>query len=235
MIQEHEFNTRWWGSPVGVVTGPEFFATARADRLKLMEPYQWVELSLPLNQSLRYSRDIFETGFRQVDTQVSFRINLRKLAGSKGAAGLEARFADEQPFAVTATAIADFTSERFLQIPGATQDKVNERFALWSSDLISASPAHCIQLSNDEQVQGWFLSQQGDSGAINLALAMLSSDASISGLYVYRKALQAYAQRGHKLGWASFSASNTPVHNIYSSLGAHFTAPRGNWFWFSPG
>ncbi len=231
MIAEHVFNTRWWGDAVGVVTNPEFFTLALTDRSELLKPYAWVELSLGLSESLRHARAIFETGFIQVDTQVMFRINIRKIPDSKSLAGLQAQFADEDPFSMESGMVADFTSERFLQIPGATQERVNQRFALWSMDLITASPDYCVQVLHDGQVQGWFLSQP-DEG-VNLSLAMLSSKATVSGMYVYRKALRAYAERGHTLGWASFSISNTPVHNIYSNLGAHFVAPRGNWLWFA--
>lgn len=235
MIAEHTFNTRWWGGPVGVVTSPEFFTLAQADRIGLLQPYEWVELSLSLNESLRHTGAMLETGFVQVDTQVMFRINIRKIPESESLTDLQVQCADEQPFAIQGALIADFSSERFLQIPGATQERVNHRFALWSQDLIAASPDYCVQVLHNGQVQGWFLSQPGESGGINLALAMLSSQATVSGMYVYRKALRAYAERGHILGWASFSISNTPVHNIYSNLGAHFIAPSGNWLWVASG
>lgn len=231
MITEHAFNTRWWGGHVGVVTSPEFFALAPADRSELLKPFEWAELSLGLDESLSHARAIFETGFMQVDTQVMFRINIRKMIDSKFSADLQANFADQHPFVIDGEKIADFTRERFLQIPGATQDRVNQRFALWARLLIEGSPAYCVEITHDEQVQGWFLSQPGKGGSVNLALAMLSAEATVSGMYVYQRALKAYAERGHNAGWASFSISNTAVHNIYSHLGAHFVAPRGNWLW----
>jgi hypothetical protein len=231
MIKEHALNTRWWGDAVGVVTNPDFFTLAPAGRSELLKPYAWVELSLGLSDSLQHARAIFETGFAQVDTQVTFRISIRRVPDSESLAALQTQFADESSFSMDGKMVADFRSERFLQIPGATQELVNQRYALWSSDLINASPDYCVQVLYDGRVQGWFLSRP-DEG-VNLSLAMLSSEATVSGMYVYRKALRAYAERGHALGWASFSVSNTPVHNIYSNLGARFVSPKGNWLWIA--
>ena len=71
-------------------------------------------------------------------------------------------------------------------------------------------------------------------GSLNLTLAMLSPKAEISGVHLYRTAFDTYAKRGAKLGWASFSASNIPVLNIYASLGARFTKAEAYWFWVNP-
>jgi hypothetical protein len=91
-----------------------------------------------------------------------------------------------------------------------------------------------MQLSLNNRLQGWFLSRPGMQHSLNLALAMLSNTAEISGLLLYQQACVAYAGRGHRLGNASFSVTNTPVHNIYAALGARFMTPGGNWLWLSP-
>jgi hypothetical protein len=62
---------------------------------------------------------------------------------------------------------------------------------------------------------------------------MLAKDAVVSGMLLYHKACLEFAQRGHRLGEASFSVTNTAVHNIYAMLGARFLAPVGQWLWIS--
>ncbi len=74
-------------------------------------------------------------------------------------------------------------------------------------------------------VQGWFLAQPGKTHRLQLTLAMLAKDATISGMLLYQKACLEFANRGHRLGEASFSITNTAVHNMYASLKARFLAP----------
>jgi hypothetical protein len=238
-ITDHEFNTRWWGAPVGVVRSAAFFSRPPAERQALLAPWEWVELSSDPERIAGVWQSVNDSGFALADMQVRFRIGLNRVPDAPSLETLDAQFADEHPFEVSD--LADFTHERFLRLPGATQDRVNQRFAMWSADLLAASPGLCIQVSHHGVPQGWFLSQPGsgeagkDGRSINLTLAMLSTSATVSGLYIYQKALRAYAKRGHRLGWASFSVTNQPVHNIYAHLGAHFLAPAGNWLWYGPG
>ena len=101
----------------------------------------------------------------------------------------------------------------------------------WANRLIHARPEACMQVFMDDRPQGWFLSQPGEPRGLNLALAMLSNTAEISGMLLYQQAFVAYAGGGHRLGNASFSVNNTAVHNIYASPGARFLPPRGIWTW----
>ena len=43
MIRLHESNTRWWGSPVGIVDNAAFFTLPDAEREQALAPYRWVE------------------------------------------------------------------------------------------------------------------------------------------------------------------------------------------------
>jgi hypothetical protein len=70
---------------------------------------------------------------------------------------------------------------------------------------------------------------------LNLTLAAARRQARISGFLLYEKGLAAYAARGHRIGFASFSVMNTPVHNIYAKLGARFTPPTAIWLWVAGG
>jgi hypothetical protein len=48
---------------------------------------------------------------------------------------------------------------------------------------------------------------------------------------LYQKAIRAYAAKGTRIGFGSFSVRNTAVLNIYSQLGARFTSAEGVWLW----
>jgi hypothetical protein len=91
-----------------------------------------------------------------------------------------------------------------------------------------------MRLFLNDKLQGWFLSRPVKQHGLNLTLAMLSNTAEISGMLLYQQACVAYAERGYRLGHASFSVTNTAVHNIYATLDARFIPPGGNWLWLSP-
>jgi hypothetical protein len=223
-IKEHEFNSRWWGSSAGVITSAEFFAAPEAVRRAALEAYAWTEFQTPASQSIDL-KELIRSGFTQVDTQIIFRLDLTKVAPPAGSCEFALEFADEQPFAVTAEEMAPFRHERFLALPGATLERVAERYVLWSADLIAQNPASCLRIRYEGRTQGWFLASAA-KGRLMLTLAMLAREATLGGAVLYRAACHAFAGRGHRLGEAGFSVSNTPVHNIYAQMGARFLEPR---------
>lgn len=233
MIRNHKFNTDWWGVPVGFVHDPTFFSLDAAKQENLLEPYAWAEFYSQLDQAPPL-QDLAAAGFIQTDTQIRFLLNLSKVETTTSTDRLDFHFADQKNFDIKVEELAMFTHERFQHIPGCTGTRTNERYALWANRLIREHPETCLQLYLNDKLQGWFLSLPGEQRRLNLALAMLSNSAEISGMLLYQQACVAYAGRGHRLGSASFSVTNTAVHNIYATLGARFMPPGGNWLWLSP-
>jgi hypothetical protein len=232
MIRKHDFNSRWWGSPVGFVHDPAFFSLDSVAQQKSLEPYAWAEFHAQIDQA-PLLRDLATAGFFQTDIQIKFLLNLSKVKASPSTDRLEFHFADQKNFDVEAEELAMFVHERFRHIPGCTEARTNERYALWANHLIREHPETCIQLLLGNRLQGWFLSRPGEKRGLNLTLAMLSNTAQISGMLLYQQAFVAYAARGYRLGNASFSVTNTSVHNIYATVGARFIPPIGNWLWIS--
>lgn len=232
MIKEHEFNTKWWGKPVGIVSDPAFFRLSIDDQSKALSPFAWVEFRSALSSAPSPER-LLRAGFIQIDTQVNFRINLRHISSSPSLEELEVRFADDELFTISAGETAHFENERFLLLPDSKQELIDLRYVMWANDLIAEDPSRCLQVLLNGEVQGWFLSRRTERG-INLALSMLGRGAQLSGQLLYQKALVSYRRRGDHIGWASFSVTNTAVLNIYSGLGARFLPPDGNWLWLHP-
>ncbi len=233
MIRLHEINSRWWGEPAGIVDDAGFFALPDHEREQALAPYRWVEFKSgfagapPLPALAR-------AGFFLVDVQIAFRIALKPGGGSGCSEALMARFADEPGFAYSGDELAPFEHERYIHLPGQTQDRLNARYGDWGKQLIRDHPETCLAILADGEVQGWFLSQPAAAG-LNLTLAAAHHSARISGFLLYEKGLAAYAGRGHRIGFASFSVMNTPVHNIYAKLGARFTPPTAIWLWVAGG
>ncbi len=214
---------------MGIVADGEALLRASPQEVEAAcAPYEWVEFRFLSDAPVDHVA-LLKRGFFAVDTQIRFRVGLPRLRSTPSLERLQVRFAHEEPFDVEAGDILPFGSERYSALPGASEDKMRERYVMWSQLLLRESPEHCLQVHIDGVVQGHFLSRS-QNGRLNLTLAMLHPDASSSGMLLFHKALLAYAARGERVGHASFRATNTPVLNIYSSLGARFLKPELFWF-----
>jgi hypothetical protein len=229
LIREHRANSAWWGERVGILADPAFFSLGRSEQVAVLADYAWVEFKAPLKTAPPAHR-LLEAQFAWVDAQIEFRIGLAHVPSSPSLDPLQVKFADEEPFTIDAGDLKPFVHERFLELPGITPAKLHERYARWARQLVAEQPDSCLEIKYQSQCQGWFLSRRGERG-LNLTLAMLHKEATISGMHLYQKALIAYAGRGQRVGWASFSVGNVSVHNIYARLGAQFTPPVGCWLW----
>lgn len=228
MIRNHEFHSRWWGQPVGVLDDLTFLTLPATERESQLRAFAWVELRAPLAKA--GARALAAAGFAQIDTQIPFRIGIGRVEGGPSLDTLDVTRASDEPFNLAADEVAPFTHERFRHLPGITPERLGQRFALWANAELAAAPEWCLRVTSGGATQGWFLSHQANDG-LHLELAMLHRDARISGVYLYRRALVAYAAWGARVGLARFSVENTPVLNIYASLGAQFLPPIGIWLW----
>jgi hypothetical protein len=229
MIKRHEFNTEWWGEEVGIVSDPEFFRLPQAEQRTALEKFAWVEFVSPVSKVPDH-QSLTSSGLFHTDTQIRFRIDLSHIRPGPCAHALQVENASSAPFEIRLGDLRVFPHERFYVLPGASEARVNNRYVGWSQNLIQQHPATCLRFLQEGRVQGWFLSH-AESASIDLTLAMLSSDSSSSGFDLYSRALAEYNRAGFRLGSASFSVRNTPVHNIYASLGARFLEPRECWMW----
>jgi hypothetical protein len=229
VIRQHDFNSRWWGEPVGIVDQGAFFRLPPGERASALAPFRWVEFKSRFKDAPPLAL-LQAAGFFLVDTQVEFRIGLKAGPASACAEPLSVHFADEAPFDLRGEDVPLFAHERYQHLPGNDPQRTNRRYVEWARQLIGEHPECCLRVTTGDAVQGWFLSRPA-AGGLNLTLAMLHRNATISGFLLYDQALRAYASRGHRIGWAGFSVTNTAVLNIYARLGAHFIAPTGIWLW----
>lgn len=232
MIRLHESNTAWLGRPAGIVTDGAWFELDSAVREAALAPYSWVEFKAPMH-SAPPALLLFRAGFLLADVQMNFRIRLAELSGSPSLDEYDCRSAADEPFTVEPGEARAFEHERFLALPGVTPAQLDFRYVAWARELITRHPEWSLRLTRRGRTQGWFLSEPCGAG-VHLVLAMLSAEATISGQHLYHRSLLEYARRGASLGHAAFSAGNSAVLNIYSQLGARFTAPTGCWLWVRP-
>ena len=231
MIRTHEFNSAWWGNRVGIVDDPAFFQLAPTDCQEQLAQYAWVEYIAPFDTTSPAT--LADAGFFQADTQIPFKAHLQRLPALPDFARLDVVSAVDAPFTLTADRLAVFEHERYRYLPGITPERLNDRYARFANALIAQQPEWCFTVLHKGVEQGWFLCSQSEHG-FGLTLAMLCSDATVSGMAVYQSAMTAFGERGQTLGAARFSITNTAVHNIYAKLGARFLTPQGCWLWIRP-
>jgi hypothetical protein len=229
VIRRHDFNTAWWGEEVGIIDDPALFELSADARAAALQPFAWVELVQPVSR-LPARRRLAEAGFFHTQSQVRFRLDLRRVRATPSAAELVVERADVASFGVAPEEMRPFLHERFYALPGADAARVTARYARWSAELIREHPRTCRRFLREDRVQGWFLAQP-DGSMVNLTLAMLAAESVTSGYDVYARAATEFADLGFNIGWASFSVSNTAVQNIYASLGARFVEPSEYWMW----
>ncbi len=234
MIDSHDFSSQWFGSPVGIVRDAGFFALPAAEREASLKKYSWVEYRAPSIDGAVLTA-LREDGFLQSDVQIHFRLHLEEPAPSPNLDSLSVVRAAQQPFTIGPGDMAEFTHERFRLVPGVTNRRITQRYEMWAAGILKSAPHFCLEVRSERGVEGWFLSSKDPRQAgLNLALAVLHRESRISGMLLYRKALGVYRTMGESIGWASFSATNTPVLNIYSELGARFASSSVIWLWINP-
>lgn len=231
LIREHTFNSRWWGRPVGIIDDTAFFKLTQPEQETALSEFAWAEFKARADDPTLNHQAMAAAGFFHADTQINYRLGLPCAMKPDSLASLQVEFADETPFFVAADDIQTFKYERYLKLPGATTQKVNKRFVIWSNEQIEQAPSCCLRIKYKGQVEGWYLGDTSSGQGLHLTLAMLSRQSDISGLLLFLKAYEAFANRGHRLGWAAFSVQNTPVHNLYAAIGARFLPPTGCWLW----
>jgi hypothetical protein len=233
MIKLHDFNTEWWGKPTGIITDPAFFSLPKEQQIEILAPYQWVEFRAE-DEKHPSLQAISKAGFFQVDTQINFQIDMRKLQPTSNTDALSIHSASKIPFSIDIDSIKSFSAERFKHIPDIKRHKIDERYVLWSKKLIAKNPEWCMEIKKNGIVQGWLLSSKTDKG-LNLTLGMRSLSGDTTWYYIFQKALMEYVKQGADIGWASYSVTNIPVMNVYSALSVRLTGCEHFWLWVNKG
>ncbi len=230
MIHRHDFNSDWWGGDVGVVTDLAFFDRNPAAVQSDLNAFEWVEFATGPDASPAVGARLAAAGFAFSDFQLDGKLRLGRLPAMDGSSDLTVTSAAEHDFDLSTIDTSQFVRERFFALPGVEPELVTRRYTGWAETLAQEHPDLALIVLHRDKPQGWFVSNP-ESGALRLNLAAATADATVSGLLVYHAALTRYAAAGHRVGLARFSTTNTPVLNIYSSMGLRFTGWRCLWLW----
>ncbi len=231
MIETNKYNSAWLGLNAGTLADPGWFLKSASERDTELAGFGFVEFKARMSEAPAATL-LHEAGFFWVDAIIGFRIGLSHLTSTPSLERYDCVSAQAETFHVDGNEMMDFQNERFLSLPGMTSELLAKRYESWANQLIQEDPSSCFRVLLGGKTQGWFLGKKRGT-TVELTLAMLAKGASASGAHLYHKALLAYSNMGCSMGKAAFSVKNTPVLNIYSSMGAHFTQPEGVWMWVS--
>jgi hypothetical protein len=234
VISIHDFNSQWWGGPVGIVRDPSFFSLSRAENERLLEPYDWVEFKSHRGDLVVESAAA-RCGFQFVDLQIVYKAGLNKSSLTSREIPLELVSAEGVPFDLHPEQLTEFTAERFSILPGVTPERVCQRYVAWASLISQKHPKLCFEVRQNNVPQGWVCAEPTDSpSGLNFTLVMTSKASQVRGIDIYTAALRQFAQMGYVFCHAAFSAFNVPAHNIHAMLGARFLDPIICWIWVNP-
>ncbi len=234
MIGIHDFNSEWWGGPVGIIRDSAFFSLARAESERLLEPYDWVEFKATRGD-LAIESAAARCGFQFVDLQIVYKAGLNKSSPPGREIALDLVSAESVEFDLNPDQLTEFTAERFSILPGITPARISQRYVAWARMLSKNNPKLCFEAQQNNTAQGWVFAEPTDSpSGLNFTLVMTSRTSQVRGYDIYRAALQQFATMGFAFCQAAFSAFNVPAHNIHSMLGARFLDPMICWIWINP-
>lgn len=234
MISIHDFNSEWWGGPVGIIRDSAFFSLPKAERHRLLEPYDWVEFKATRGDVAIESAAAL-CGFQFVDLQIVYKAGLNKSLSSGRQISLNLVSAESVELDLQPEQLTEFAAERFSILPGVTPERISQRYVAWARMLSKNNPRLCFEARQENTAQGWvFAEPTASPGGLNFTLVMTSKTSQVRGYDIYRTALQQFAKMGFTYCQASFSAFNVPAHNIHSMLGARFLDPMICWMWINP-
>jgi hypothetical protein len=222
-IHCHDFNSKWWGSPVGITWNPECLSSSSQEWKAEAESFSWVEARVPASMVPTQAERV-SNGFFWADLQLEYRVSLRKiqsLPGSWSVIDAAERQIDPKDF-------ASFAGERYRSIPGITNEILQARYEMWARSLVRNSPSSCATVFDGREVAGYVFGTM-DGLRANFSLAVASRRSTSHGLGVYLGAAELFRRCGAKSMHASLSAANTSALNSHVILGCTFVNATTIW------
>lgn len=192
----------------------------------------------PTDHSLRIL--LVEAGFEWVEQ--SLQVMLPRLRnGTLPQARLNVRLADPKEHAVLDDIAATaFSSGRYHADPRFPKELADRRYRWWLKQALrEPTDGTRIYVIGPADRPTGFLHAEINGALADIRLAAVTQDSKrnmgITGVHLYLSTLHVLAEDGVRRVVAQVSAANTPVMNIYSSLGFQFTRPEYIFHWHRPG
>jgi len=227
MITNHEFNSRWWGAPVGITHDFDLLAASSNEVALAARAYEWIEARVPTG-SVPPNWAGPTNGFYWVDLQLGYRVSLKRIEQLPPSWS----FVAADRLSIDVDDFADFTAERYGRLPGTTPERIAQRYRLWAQDLIDQAPQACATVLRNDEVAGYVLGSVDGSKA-SFTLAVASRGSSAHGLGIYLGAAALYRSLGATTMHSALSATNLPALNAHVALGCLFVSATGIWMRYS--
>jgi hypothetical protein len=223
MHRIHEFNTRWWGAPVGHSDDIDLLMANEAELTRELQQYDWCEVRVR-HDDVASSPTVKQNTFVWFDTQLHYRLSLRRLDRLPQTAKIIAC----SELAINVESFASFQSERYRLLPNVSQTKVDDRYKLWAKNLIESNPEYCATAFYKEKAVGFFFGQP-DGEFVRFSLAVADQMSLVPGMFLYSCAADYFKSLGARTLTASISSQNVGALNIHAALGCQFYEAVGCW------
>jgi hypothetical protein len=227
-IEEHSFNTNWFGARFGVSTDINLLHADREEVRLACSEFSVVELRVPTLETWQnwvYPNE----SFKEVDQQIHYRITTKKFSTPSS----NSEFVDSKKLPIDTTDFSDFLAERYLRLPKMSLEKLAQRYKSWAMELVAEHPDTCGTVLYKGKPLGYIFGRvEGTKGYFTLGVT--SQKSQVSGIGLYQQAFHMFHSQGAQSVYSSFSAANIGALNIHSSLGCRFVSATTIYIWINP-
>jgi|688.fasta_scaffold13632_7 hypothetical protein len=223
MINVHEFNSLWWGNPVGISIEVEDLFLSQEQLLSDETLFDWIEFRVPFgtlpNQKLGP-----DNGAHLVETQLTYQKNISRLGSCPE--GVELVTTTEQ--IIDFSDFSAFSHERYSKLRLVDSEKLARRYSLLAGRLVEEAPRTCATVFYKSLLVGYVFGRVKEGTAV-FDLAVTSKQSQVSGQILYEAAGHLFNQAGAKRMTSSFNAANIGALNAHVRMQCRFIEATSIW------
>jgi hypothetical protein len=223
MIRTHEFNSVWWGSPVGISSDvQDLFQTAEQLSSELTV-FDWIEYRIAFDD-LPTQKLGPSNGARLVETQLSYQKNISRMNACP--AGVTILPAIQ--ISIDVNNFSPFSHERYAKLREVDSNRLASRYRQLANQLIENSPETCASVFYKSSLVGYVFGHINGTTAV-FDLAVTAVNAQVSGQALYDAAGHMFNQAGASRMTSSFNAANLGALNAHVRMQCSFVKATSIW------
>lgn len=223
MILQHDFNSSWWGAPIGISSDVNDLFLTREQLSTSLNKFEWIEFRVPV-VTLPSQKLGPTNGAHMVDMQLSYQKNISRL--NVPLSGVEILKATE--IEINFNDFSPFSHERYIKLNKVDHEKLAMRYCLLAQHLVQNSPNTCATVFYKSSLVGYIFGHVTGTTAV-FDLAVTSKSSQISGQILYEAAGHFFNMAGANKMTSSFNAANIGALNAHVRLQCRFLEATSIW------
>lgn len=223
MIRKHEFNSAWWGSPVGISSDVQDLFQNPEQLCSELTTLDWIEFRIAFDD-LPTRKLGPANGAQLVETQLTYQKNISRIGGCPG--GVTILPATQTP--INVNNFSPFSHERYSKLRKVDTDRLALRYRQLADQLVKNSPETCASVFYKSSLVGYIFGHLKETTAV-FDLAVTSINAQVSGQALYDAAGYMFNQAGASRMTSSFNAANLGALNAHVRMQCSFIEATSIW------